>query len=110
LAQSREPPDAPLDGTGPCQATDRAFFERMRGYDERYLAWGCEDGDMLSRALEAGLALSWIHEETSMLHQWHPTVRRARRWLYYKNKVRMTLTRKQIVKNHEAWGTAPSAR
>jgi glycosyltransferase involved in cell wall biosynthesis len=95
-------------GTGACQAAERAFFERVRGYDEQYLAWGCEDGDMLSRALEAGLTLEWIHEETSMLHQWHPTVRRARRWLYYKNKLRMTLTRKQIVKNHDRWGTAPA--
>lgn len=95
-------------GTGACQATERAFFERVHGYDEGYVAWGCEDGDLLSRAVEAGLKLEWIHDETTMLHQWHPTLRRARRWLYYKNKLRLTFTRKQIVKNLDGWGRLPA--
>lgn len=96
----------PTRATGACQSAGRAFFERVRGYDERYLGWGYEDLDMTSRARRAGLEIRWVSEETSMLHQWHPTRRHdrpLRRWL---NCWRYRLTRHIVVKNRAGWGRA----
>ena len=59
-------------GTGGIQAAHRDFFYRVRGYDEDLLWWGAMDGDMVKRARLAGLAIAWIDDKTSMLHQWHP--------------------------------------
>lgn len=59
-------------GTGGIQAAHRDFFFQVRGYDEDLLWWGAMDGDMVNRARLMGLAIAWIDDETSMLHQWHP--------------------------------------
>ncbi|MCS6798828.1 MAG: glycosyltransferase [Myxococcota bacterium] len=91
-------------GVGACQAAARAFFERVRGYDERYVHWGYEDRDMVARAERAGLRIVWIHERTSMLHQWHPTTKGDRPWWRQINKLRFFLTRRVLVKNPGGWG------
>ncbi len=91
-------------GLGACQAAERAFFERVGGYDEQYVFWGFEDKDMVERAQRGGLRVEWIHERTSMLHQWHPSVMNARRWLKWKNKVRFYLTKSVVTKNRRGWG------
>jgi GT2 family glycosyltransferase len=93
-------------GTGACQATRRDWFVRVRGYDEKYVFWGFEDTDMLRRAQRDGLRTVWIHEQTSMLHQWHPTDNGTRPALKYKNKLRFWLTRGIVRKNSANWGEA----
>jgi glycosyltransferase involved in cell wall biosynthesis len=86
-------------GTGACQATATDWFSSVGGYDEKYVYWGFEDKDMVHRAAKAGLELLWIHERTSMLHQWHPRTIADRRVRVYLNKIRYYLTRGIIVKN-----------
>ena len=86
-------------GTGACQATSTDWFNSVGGYDEKYVYWGFEDKDMVHRAAKAGLELHWIHERTSMLHQWHPKTIADRRARVYLNKIRYYLTRGTIVKN-----------
>lgn len=91
-------------GTGACQGAPRSFFERVRGYDERYVYWGFEDKDMVSRAERAGLSLVWIHERTSMLHQWHRRMAADKPLWKYHNKLRFYLTKHRVVKNRDRWG------
>ncbi len=91
-------------GTGACQGAPLSFFERVRGYDERYVYWGFEDKDMVSRAERAGLSLVWIHEQTSMLHQWHRRMAEDKLHWKYHNKLRFYLTKHRVVKNRAGWG------
>ena len=93
-------------GTGACQMARRSFFERVHGYDEGYIFWGCEDGDMWHRSQRAGLATRWIHDHTAMLHQWHPTMRTDRPLLKAMNDTRYHLTKWIVVKNRFGWGQA----
>ena len=46
-------------------------FDDVGGYDEEFTYWGGEDNDMHWRALDAGLEEFYIHDRTTMLHQWH---------------------------------------
>ena len=91
-------------GTGACQATSTAWLASVGGYDEKYVHWGFEDKDLAYRASKAGLALEWIHGETSMLHQWHPKTLRENMTRVYLNKIRFYLTRGTIKKNAAGWG------
>ncbi|MBI5831512.1 MAG: glycosyltransferase [Armatimonadetes bacterium] len=58
--------------TGPCLSVSREWVERVRGFDERMVLWGYMDQDFSERALRDGLRGVWIHEQATMLHQWHP--------------------------------------
>ena len=91
-------------GTGPCQVAHREFFERIRGFDEGYKFWGQEDNDMRYRAGSAGLREVWIHDQTAMLHQWHPSDRRKRPVRKSLNDLRFNLTKRITVKNWLGWG------
>lgn len=94
----------PSHGTGACQATLRRWFEEVRGYDEKYVYWGFEDKDLLRRAKRSGLTLAWIHEQTSMLHQWHISQndRPLRKAL---NHWRFRLTGWGVRRNRGGWGS-----
>ncbi len=95
-------------GTGACQFARRSFFESIRGYDEGYVFWGMEDNDMLFRARQSGLAPTWIHDLTSMLHQWHPSSRNTRPLRKTLNDLRFHLTKRVRVKNWRGWGKRPA--
>ncbi len=94
----------PRLGTGACQMAKRSFYFDVRGYDEKFVFWGAEDGDMTRRALRFGLAQVWVEEQTSMLHQWHPTMRTQRPFLKFLNDARFHLTKYQLRKNGARWG------
>lgn len=90
-------------GTGACQAASLSFFEHARGYDEKYVYWGAEDVDMATRAEAYGLKHHWM-EGTSMLHQWHPTMKGDKPLRFYINRLRCKLTKRIVVKNWGRWG------
>ena len=94
-------------GTGACQMALRSFFEEVRGYDEGYKFWGMEDNDMKFRATRYGLKLVWIHEDSSMLHQWHPSDRGKKPIAKLLNDLRFHVSRYQIKKNRKTWGGLP---
>jgi GT2 family glycosyltransferase len=85
-------------GTGACQAAETRWFRSIGGFDEGYVFWGFEDKDMVHRARCAGLELRWIHERTSMLHQWHRTTKNDRYLRKLLNKARYYATRSVVVK------------
>jgi glycosyltransferase involved in cell wall biosynthesis len=51
----------------------RADFERINGFDERFVGWGQEDDDLGLRLRATGVRLESILDETCSLHVWHPT-------------------------------------
>lgn len=52
--------------------TERTFLQRIHGFDENFILWGCEDDDLARRLEWSGVRRSRISEDTSLLHQWHP--------------------------------------
>jgi GT2 family glycosyltransferase len=51
----------------------RRDFERVNGFDERFVGWGQEDDDLGLRLRAAGVTLESIVGRTFSLHVWHPT-------------------------------------
>lgn len=90
-------------GTGACQVATKRFFQQVRGFDEKMTYWGAEDEDMRLRAAKYGLEPVWL-EGTSMLHQWHPTMKNDPTLRIKLNKWRLKLTRGVLVKNGLSWG------
>ena len=94
-------------GTGACQMALRSTFEDLRGYDEGFKFWGMEDNDMKFRAVRSGLRLVWVHEKTSMLHQWHPSDRGKKPLRKFMNDVRFHISKYRLRKNPRTWGGQP---
>lgn len=51
----------------------RRDFERVNGFDERFVGWGQEDDDLGLRLRAAGVKLESVLDLTCSLHVWHPT-------------------------------------
>jgi GT2 family glycosyltransferase len=51
----------------------RDDFERVNGFDERFVGWGYEDVDFQDRCERAGLRVRSVLWRTAPVHQWHPT-------------------------------------
>lgn len=82
----------------------RADFERVNGFDERFVGWGQEDDDLGLRLRAAGVRLESILDRTCSLHVWHPTDPSAtRRWRdgpnvgYFLRRGRLTRCRRGLV-------------
>ncbi len=52
----------------------RRDYERVNGYDENYVGWGCEDDDLRHRLRRAGIKIASILRWTHTYHLWHPNV------------------------------------
>jgi hypothetical protein len=50
----------------------RTDFERVNGFDENFLGWGCEDDDFGRRLRAAGVRLISVLNRTWVYHLWHP--------------------------------------
>jgi glycosyltransferase involved in cell wall biosynthesis len=50
----------------------RRDFERVNGFDERFVGWGQEDDDFGLRLRAAGVRLDSVLDRTCSLHVWHP--------------------------------------
>jgi GT2 family glycosyltransferase len=53
-----------------CGAMKRAWFEKLRGFDEDYPGGGYDDDDFAARLAKDGLKFEW--SEAEVHHQWHP--------------------------------------
>lgn len=53
-------------------AMSRIDFERINGFDENYVGWGCEDDDFGRRLRVAGLRMVSVLNRTCVYHLWHP--------------------------------------
>ncbi|MBD3672547.1 MAG: glycosyltransferase [Planctomycetaceae bacterium] len=52
----------------------RSDFERVNGFDERFVGWGLEDSDLQRRLALAGLRFRTILHRTVTYHLWHEPV------------------------------------
>jgi len=50
----------------------RTDYERVNGYDENFVGWGCEDDDLRLRLRRAGVHIASILDRTFTYHLWHP--------------------------------------
>jgi glycosyltransferase involved in cell wall biosynthesis len=48
-------------------------YQRLNGYDQNFVGWGCEDDDLRLRAHRTGLKVKSILRWTYTYHLWHPT-------------------------------------
>ena len=59
----------------------REDFERVNGFDEQFIGWGCEDDDLGQRLRQAGVRIAPIFGYTQAYHLWHPShPSRPTRW------------------------------
>lgn len=49
----------------------RDDFERVNGFDERYVGWGYEDSDLAIRLINAGVMVRRAGGAVTVLHCWH---------------------------------------
>ena len=92
----------------------RDDFERVNGFDERFVGWGHEDDDLGLRLRAAGVRLETILGLTHSLHVWHETdVTATPRWRdgvnvrYFERRGRLTACRRGLVARPAAaitWG------
>lgn len=62
---------------GGCQCGHMNIWEKIRGYDERYIGWGSEDVDLVKRIVLAGYSIKWLGEtikSVMVFHQDHEKV------------------------------------
>lgn len=48
-------------------------YERINGFDENFVGWGCEDDDLAQRLRQAGVRIASILGHTRAYHMWHPS-------------------------------------
>ena len=82
----------------------RDDFERVNGFDERFVGWGQEDDDLGLRLRASGVRLETILGQTHSLHVWHETdVTATPRWRdgvnvrYFERPGRLTACRHGLV-------------
>ena len=105
-------------------AAHREWWHKIRGYDERYLWYGCNDWDIWQRAIRSGLkrwifgepglkgmkGISPYKQDTYVYHQWHkepPQRLNITDEVYEKHRARnrqIYNSSKKIVRNGEMWG------
>jgi GT2 family glycosyltransferase len=51
----------------------RSDFERINGFDECFVGWGCEDDDLAERLRASGVRIVSIVRQVPLFHMWHPT-------------------------------------
>ncbi len=78
----------------------RTDYERINGYDQNYVGWGCEDDDFRIRLRRSGVRIRSILKWTRTYHLWHPRDPSApQRWsdgpnvAYYHRSIRLTRCR-----------------
>jgi hypothetical protein len=47
------------------------YYKYIKGYDEYYSLWGCEDDDLIKRFIYLGLKIQSIKDKSHYYHQWH---------------------------------------
>jgi len=78
-------------------AMGRAEYERINGFDENFIGWGCEDDDFGRRLHTAGIRRVSVLNRTCVYHLWHPPApSRPREWkqggnvAYLQRDIRLT--------------------
>jgi glycosyltransferase involved in cell wall biosynthesis len=68
-----QPDFVPTDNAyGFCLGVSRADYERVNGYDARFIGRANEDADLVVRLRRIGLRCGWPGPGATMFHLWHP--------------------------------------
>lgn len=63
----------PKWGQGLLTLFSRAAWEKIGGYDSRFVGWGEEDNDFCERVRQSGSRIGWVDREAVRIyHVWHP--------------------------------------
>lgn len=62
----------PFEAYGFFFGVSRRDFERVNGFDLRFVGWGGEDEDIAARLRRLGLRCGWPGPRATLLHLWHP--------------------------------------
>jgi len=100
--------------SGSNMALWRSDFERVNGFDERFVGWGLEDVDLQWRLARAGVRSRTILHRTAAIHLWHEPaatfvrngIGTANRW-YVDDPTRPTFCRDGLVKPDDAARVVP---
>lgn len=97
---------APNCHKGTCIATRRDWFEKVRGFDERYHGWGFCDIDIVERAATDGLEILTLGDEVKVYHQWHPHFTQTEPWAAEALAVNTRIHAEcgPVVRNPDGWG------
>lgn len=101
----------PEVGQGGAMVVRKDWFREVRGFDETYKVWGCEDNDLVMRAFWSGSATPWI-PNTFVAHQWHRRDWPTPEQMTYVHKNRehlfamQRLAESRVVRNPDGWAGA----
>lgn len=100
------PPKRGNLGIGAVMSAPRAWWHRVRGFDERMRGWGGPDSDLWKRAELDGMKR--VIAEAKIYHQQHPPtkykLRRGVNYLLYRWNRLIWQLDKSIIRNNENWG------
>ncbi len=71
-------------------AFTRLLFERLRGWEEAFTVWGCEDNEFFDRCSRSDAPTFDLTGRTSCLHHWHPSNKRG-------EEARAAIARNQVI-------------
>ena len=80
---------------------DRALFLELRGFNERFTGWGCEDVEFGTRLLSLRAVARF--EDVRGIHLWHPSPNRAKGRDYRHNLHRRTRAMKAWKRDQRAY-------
>jgi predicted glycosyltransferase involved in capsule biosynthesis len=73
------------ESPGGCNMISREAFERIEGYDERFIGWGFEDNDFYQRSLKANNLLRFSDPDAICWHMHHDQAIRTENPHYMRN-------------------------
>jgi len=77
----------------------------IRGYDEFYQIWGCEDEDIIKRLISAGLTrVHLLNDIIPIYHQWHISIAPIHPSNWYLEMVHYLFYNESIQRNIHHWG------
>ena len=75
-----------------------SLFDKLRGFDERYVGWGAEDNDFTERVIHDGARVKRCIKDPILTHMWHFT-NKTDKELVKANEYRLIALRDMILKN-----------
>lgn len=97
----------PDTGLGGAMVIPRDWFFKVRGFEEVYERWGCDDTDMVHRATLDGLNVGWM-ENTFVVHQHHDRMAPPEVWeVVTRNRAYLAERFKErgpVIRNPKGWG------
>ena len=97
------------EGKGGCQVAPRELLWRIKGFNENYAVWGCEDEDLYERIGWAGYERIWLRPGYYM-HQWHlPNIFQSASESN-KKEYQQLRDHPRVVVNGDSWGSENIAR